>query len=211
MKLILPKISLIFLLLLNSNPTVLAASDYQENAHYQRVPSASIGGHEKTGKIEVIEFFLYSCPHCYEIEPKLKKWLEKNKDKVTYKQVPAVLSSNWIVLAKAYYVAERLNILDKVHPALFAAIHNDKKIYNTPYQLAEFFRQQGVSLEDFNNAYNSKAVINSVSNARELSVKYGLRGVPVVVMNDEYKTAPFYNRNQQEMLNVMDYLLEKLK
>ena len=216
MKSYLIKTALVLFSLLSINLSALAVAEsgltdapYKENAHYKRVASAQ-KSHLKAGKVEVIEFFLYSCPHCYELEPKLNVWLEKHKDEVNFKRVPAVVAPSWIPLAKAYYVAEKLNILDKTHEALFKAIHNDKRIYLNEYTLSKFFAKFGVKPNDFMREFNAKDIMEKVSDARILSAKYAFRGVPVVVINDEFKTAPFYNKNQQEMLNVMDYLVNKV-
>lgn len=188
---------------------VQADEQFKENAHYQRVDAAEPLAQKQAGKIDVTEFFLYSCKHCFELEPKLKIWLDKNRDRVNFRRVPAVLTPGWVALAKAYYVAEKLNILDKTHHALFKAIHDDKKIYLNEFKLAEFFADFGISYADFIREFNSSEVVEKVSHARYLSVKYAFRGVPVIVINDEYKTAPFYNRSQEQMLEVMSYLLEK--
>lgn len=186
-----------------------ADEPFKENAHYKRVVAAQSKNKKEAGKIDVTEFFLYSCPPCYELEPKMKTWLEKNKDKVNFKRVPAVITPSWVPLAKAYYVAEKLNILEKTHEALFKAIHEDKRVYLNEYKLSEFFAKQGVKPSDFMREFNSKEVVDKVSEARILSAKYAFRGVPAVVLNDEFKTAPFYNKNQEQMLEVMDYLLTK--
>ena len=42
-----------------------------------------------------------------------------------------------------------------------------------------------------------------------MTVKYGLRGVPAMVVNGKYKTAPYFVRNQEEMIEVVDMLVEK--
>jgi thiol:disulfide interchange protein DsbA len=216
MKSYLLKTELVFFSLLSISLSSLTIAEsglreepYKENAHYKRV-TAIHKDHIKAGKIEVIEFFLYSCPHCYELEPKLKAWLEKHKDEVNYKQVPAVVAPSWIPLAKAYYVAEKLNILDSTHEALFKAIHNDKRIFLNEYTLSKFFAQHGVKPNVFMHEFNAKDVMQKVSDARIMCAKYAFRGVPIVVINDEFKTAPFYNKDQEQMLKVMDYLLTKV-
>ncbi len=191
--------------------TVSAKEPFAENAQYKRVSSGFELAPDPAKKIEVIEFFLYSCSHCYELEPKLKKWVEKHSDKVTFKRVPAVLSPSWVALAKAYYVAEKLGVLDVTHDALFKAIHVDKNVYLNEYKLTEFFADYGINPDDFIHEFNAKDIVDKVSDARILSVKYAFRGVPAVVINDEFKTAPFYTKNQEQMIEVMDYLLTEIK
>jgi len=204
------KTSLLFAAALCFSFSLHSSELFKENSHYKRIAVAQPGEKSKKDKIEVTEFFLYSCKHCYELEPKLKTWVEKHGDKVSFSRVPAVIAPSWVPLAKAYYVAENLNILDKTHDALFKAIHEDGKLYLNEYKLSEFFSAFGVKHEDFMREYNSKDVVDKVSDARIMSVKYAFRGVPAVVINDEFKTAPFYNRSQEQMLEVMDYLLDKV-
>lgn len=189
---------------------VNASQTFAENAQYKRVAPESIDDSSKKGKIEIIEFFLYSCEHCYKLDPKLKAWVEENKDKVTFKRVPAIISASWVTLAKAYYIAEKLNVLDKIHDQLFKAIHVDKKVYLNEYKLAEFFEEQGVSGDQFLHEFNATDIVKKVSDARVLSVNYGFRGVPAVVINEEFKTAPFYNKTQEEMLDVIGFLVDKI-
>ncbi|VAW57655.1 hypothetical protein MNBD_GAMMA07-798 [hydrothermal vent metagenome] len=188
-----------------------AMERYSENGHYQRVVPAQtqMGIVKSKDKIDVVEFFLYSCLHCYRLEPKLAKWVEKNKDKVSFRRIPAVITPQWVALAKAYYIAEELGILDKTHDALFKAIVEDKKIYLSAFTLAEFFVDYGVDRNKFKELFNSKKIVDKVSDARILSAKYKFRGVPIVVVNDEFKTAPFYVKDQEQMIDVMDFLVVK--
>lgn len=200
-------LTLTFMITTSANAT----KNFVENAHYKRVAPVSPDDKNKMGKIEITEFFLYSCEHCYRLDSKLKVWMEKNKDRVTFKRIPAVITPDWVTLAKAYYIAEKLGILDKIHDQLFKSIHIDKKIYLNAYTLAEFFQvQAGVGGDVFLREFNAKDISDKVSNARILSVNYGFRGVPAVVVNGEFKTAPFYNKNQEEMLDVVGYLVDKI-
>ncbi len=186
---------------------------FSENGHYQRVvpAQAEMGIEKSKDKIDVVEFFLYSCSHCFRLEPKIAKWVKENEDKVNFRRVPAVLTPNWVSLAKAYYVAEELGILEKTHDALFKSIVEDKKVYLNAMALAQFFKRYGVKQDEFVKRFNSKSVVDKVSDARILSAKYQFRGVPIVVVNDEYKTAPFYTKDQEQMIEVMDFLVAKSK
>ena len=185
---------------------------YKLNGNYQKVGEQTDNRHDKnqTTKVEITEFFLYSCPPCFELDPKLNKWVQDNKERVVFNRIPAVVSSSWVPLAKAYYVAEKLGILKKTHTALFDAIHKDKRIFLNEYSLSGFYEKYGVDKYQFINLYNSQEIIDKVSDARLLTVKYNLRGVPAVVMAKRYKTAPFFNRDQEQMLDVMSFLLKKI-
>ena len=204
------KFSLFFLAVLSVSFSSQAAEEFTENTQYKRVAAAQPGANKNKGKIEITEFFLYSCKPCFKLDPKLANWVKENKDKVNFTRIPAVVTPSWVPLAKAYYVAKKLNVLDKTHDALFKSIHDDKKVYLNEYSLSEFYEKHGVKPTDFIREFNSQDIVDQVSNARVLTVKYAFRGVPAVVMNDEFKTAPFYVRDQEKMLDVMDFLLTKI-
>ena len=99
---------------------------------------------QTAGKIEVLEIFWYGCPHCYAFEPYLQQWLSRKPDNVEFRLMPGILNNNWVPHAKAYYVAEKLGILDKIHQQLFDAIHKDKRNIFSDDDVKEFFIEQGV-------------------------------------------------------------------
>ncbi|PIP79282.1 MAG: disulfide bond formation protein DsbA [Gammaproteobacteria bacterium CG22_combo_CG10-13_8_21_14_all_40_8] len=186
------------------------AARFKENVDFQRVSPSNLIGEAPKDKVQIVEFFLYSCPHCFELEPKLEKWVEAHKDQVEFKRVPAVITPNWVPLAKAYYIAEKLGVLDKSHHGLFESINKDKEVYLNEYKLSEYFATLGINPDVFIHEYDSEYIMKKVSDARIMSVNYAFRGVPAVIINNEFKTAPFYTKNQKEMLDVMDYLLDSV-
>jgi len=174
---------------------------------YKRIdPPAPLTGIKD--RVEVVEMFLYACPHCYELEPKLRQWL-KDKPYVDFHRIPAIMGPSWADQARAFYMIEALGKSDQLHEVLFKAIQEDGlKIYNE-YSVVEFFVTQGVDGHEALGLYRSPEIMASVNEARLKTVKYGLRGVPAVIVNGKFKTAPFYVRNQDEMLEVLDVLVEK--
>ncbi|NOR69731.1 MAG: thioredoxin domain-containing protein [Methylomarinum sp.] len=204
--------SIIKYLLITSCLVLLSActvnKDFREGQHYKRI-TPELAKQETHEKIEVIEMFFYGCPHCYELEPKIDRWVEKNANVISFQRMPAIVAPSWITQAKAYYIAQELGLLDKLHTVLFEKIHKQGKQYYNDYTLMEFFINQGVERSDFIQANNSTTVAEKLNNARVMTVKYGLRGVPAVIINGKYKTAPFYTRTQEEMFEVLDSLIEQ--
>jgi thiol:disulfide interchange protein DsbA len=160
-------------------------------------------------KIEVVELFWYGCPHCYHLDPFLEKWQASKPDDVVFVRMPAVLGKRWGLLAKAYYTAELLGIIDKIHPALFEALHEEKIKINDEAAVQDFFAAQGVSAEDFNHTVNSFAVTVKVNNAKQMTRRYSLTGVPTIIVNGKYSTSPGMARGNQRIIKVMNYLIEK--
>ena len=160
-------------------------------------------------KIEVVELFWYGCPHCYHLEPYLKEWLASKPDDVQFVRMPAVLGKRWDLMAKAYYTAELLGVDDKIHIALFKALHEENRKITDVAALQDFFVAQGVSAEDFSNTFNSFAVNVKVNNARQMSRRYAITGVPSIIVNGKYRTGVGMARGNENVIKVMNYLIEE--
>ena len=90
------------------------------------IPSAVAGD-----KVEVLEFFWYGCPHCYDLEPEMKAWLKNQGDNIEFRLVPSPLNPNWSIHAQFFYAAEALGVLDRLHMPLFVAMHDKRrKLFN---------------------------------------------------------------------------------
>lgn len=160
-------------------------------------------------KVEVIEFFWYGCPHCYSFEPTLSKWLENKPENVEFIRQPAVFSDLWGDHAKAYFTAEALGVLDKVHVDFFDAIQNKKQALRTEDQLAKFFVEHGVDETEFRNAYKSFLVDAKLRQAKAMAPRYGVTGVPAVIVNGKYKVTGRLAKSHENMINVMNQLIEQ--
>ena len=160
-------------------------------------------------KIEVIEFFWYGCPHCYTLEPAMEKWLKTKPANVEFIRQPAVFSDLWGKHAKAYFVAEALGVVDKVHADLFDAIQNKKQKLTSEDQLAKFFVAHGVDEAEFRNAYNSFLVDAKLRQAKAMAPRYGITGVPAIIINGKYKTSGPLAKSQDNMIEVMNRLIQQ--
>ncbi len=180
---------------------------YREGLEYHRIePPLPLSEQRKPGHVEVVEMFFYACPPCYKLDPKLKKWLQ-DKPYIDFHRIPAIVGPTWADQARAFYMAEQLGDAEKLHQALFKAIHEDgEQIYNQ-YAVLKFFTGQGYDAKKIEELYYSQEIADSVNEARVRTVKYGLRGVPAVIVNGKFKTAPYFVRNQEEMLKVLEELV----
>jgi len=203
MKLIrlLPLLGLLFL------PGGTALAEYDEGIQYERLvaPVPTVDAN----KVEVVELFWYGCPHCYRLEPDLKKWLKNKPANVVFVRVPAVFRPIWAFHAKVYYTAEVLGVLDKVHEAMFEAMHVQRRKMSSVDEVKALFAQYGVTSEKFDNAFNSFAVDAKVRRATDLTRRYGLEGVPALVINGKYVTDGVMAHGHNGMLQVTDYLISK--
>ncbi|WP_164503408.1 thiol:disulfide interchange protein DsbA/DsbL [Pleionea sediminis] len=132
----------------------------------------------------VIEFFAYQCPHCYKLEEHVKEWEKNKSDDVQFITVPSDLGrEQFTVFVVSHYIAERLNVLDKVKPQLFAIIHENKPINN----ILEVFTAAGIPEEEAKKAFeDSETIRKDLVKGFELSKNYKITGVPKILVNYQY-------------------------
>jgi thiol:disulfide interchange protein DsbA len=159
------------------------------------------------GKVEVIEVFWYGCPHCFDFEPLLSKWVSQKPQYVDFQRLPAIFRKGWEPHARAYYTAELLGVVEKIHQPLFEAMHMHSKKVATQKELMEFFAQHGVSKERFLETYDSFAVDSRVQRGKVMQQRYGITGVPAMVVNGKYRTSGSEAGSLENVLRVVDYLI----
>ncbi len=197
----------VLLIGLNLNNIALAGENL-----YEEVPSPQ--RFDEKNKLEVLEIFWYGCPHCYYLEPALNEWLKTKPKDVTFVKMPAVLDlkHKWTETAKIFYVAEALNVFDKIHIALFQAIHEKKRNLSTEQEFAQFFNEvAGVSKEDFTKAFNSFAVDMKIRNALRLTQAYGISSVPVLIVNGKYRIDSGQTEGMKNLFKAIDELLNEAR
>lgn len=183
----------------------LAAAEYSEGKQYLRLakPQPTLA----SDKIEVVELFWYGCPHCFELEPHIQQWLETKPDDVVFVRMPAILGPRWELLAKGFYTAELLGVEDRLHPALFEALHEKKQKINDEAALQDFFVNHGVSAEDFRNTFGSFAVSVKSNNAKAMTRRYAITGVPTLIVNGKFSTGGRQAGSNANIIKVVDYLV----
>ena len=160
-------------------------------------------------KLEVVEIFWYGCPHCYHFEPKLEPWAKDLPKDVDFYRLPAIFSPAWEVHARAYFTAEILSVVNETHSALFNTLHTKRKKVDTLEKLADFYAQYGVDKALFKKTYNSFVVNTRVARAKEMVSRYGVQGVPAIIVNGKYLVNGPMAKNYENMLKITEYLLEK--
>lgn len=163
------------------------------------------------GKVEVIEFFWYGCPHCYELHPYLKQWLKQKPQDVEFRYVPAVARESWVPGAKLFYTLEALGELERLNDRVYDAIHLEQVDLNDEGVLLDWMAKQGVDRRKFLDTYNSFAVQAKVAKARQMARDYRLRGVPTLVVDGKYLTSGTHAGSLQGAVAVMDQLVRKAR
>lgn len=170
-------------------------------------------------KVEVTEFFWYSCPHCSALEPALEAWVKKQGDKINFKRVPVAFRDSFIPQQKLYYSLEALGWVNALHGKVFRAIHVERQPLDTDKQIADFIAKQGVDTKKFAETYNSFGIQSKVQRATQLQAAYKVDGVPMIAIDGRYITSPSIigaslgNRPEAILhdatLQVMDWLVTK--
>jgi len=142
------------------------------------------------GKVEVIEFFSYACPHCQSLQPSLTGWLKRKPADVTFRRVPAVFQDSWLPFARLYYTLEALSLVDKLHHDVFAAIHGQKMKLQEPKVLFDWIASKGVDRQKFIDTYNSFAVQSLAKRAVDTTARYNVAFTPALVVDGRHLTGP---------------------
>jgi thiol:disulfide interchange protein DsbA len=193
----------------NSSPAPAKTDwQYQEGQHFNTLTSAQ-GTSSSAGKIEVAEVFWYGCSHCYNLEPVLTDWVKKLPADVSFVRIPVMWNPANEIHGRVYYTAEALGKLDRINPAMFKAIHVENRALTEEKDILEFFEQNGVSAADFNKTFRSFAVESALKRAKDLTVKYKVRGVPLLVIDGKYTTDGPEIRSHQDLLGVTEELIQR--
>lgn len=182
-----------------------AQSLYNEGQHYQRIDPPQ-PTEVAAGKVEVVEVFSYACVHCAHFEPFVSAWKKEMPANAQFRALPAVFSAAWEPFARAFYAAEALKVLDKLHEPLFKALHQDRRPLSTIEAIADFAAEQGIDREQFLAAATSTSTGIKIKRAREQAQAYGIEGTPSMVVAGKYRVATGAG-GFQGMLEVVNFLV----
>lgn len=166
----------------------------------------------RTGdRIEVLEIFWYGCPHCYALEPYLKKWLKNKPEFVEFVQLPAVLNRSWAFDARVFYTFVALGLMDELHEAYFDAIHQDRRRMKNVEQVASWAQEQGIDPKLILDTFNSFGVDSMLANATQMSGRYEADGVPTIIIDGKYRTTVSLAGGHNEIIDLINYLAQRAK
>ena len=162
-------------------------------------------------KIDVVEFFWYGCPHCYNLEPLLETWTKKLPPDVQFRRIPAVFNERWGHDAAIYYSFEALGVLDKLHRPFFDAIHRDHLRTDDPQAMTEWLSRQGVEPKKFFDTMKSFGVQSKTRRAAQLSVAYKIDGTPAMAVQGRYTVSADQGGSREGMLDTVSYLVNMVR
>jgi len=180
-----------------------------EGTHYVRL-GQPLAVTAPAGKVEVVEFFWYGCPHCNAFEPMLEAWVKKLPDHVSFRRVPVAFRDEpFGTHQRIYYALEAMGQLDAMHRKVFYAIHNDRQKLDKPADIAAFMGKNGVDGAKFVEVLNSFGVQTKARQAKQLAEAYKIDGVPAIGVQGRYYTSGSLAGSPEQSLRVTDFLIER--
>ncbi|WP_372527814.1 thiol:disulfide interchange protein DsbA/DsbL [Piscinibacter sp.] len=181
-----------------------------EGTHYVRLsqPLPAAAG----GKIEVIEFFWYGCPHCNALEPALDAWQKKLPADVAFRRVPVAFRDEpFVAHQRIYYALETMGKVDAMHRKVFYAIHSEHQRLDKAPEIAAFMTKNGIDGAKFLEVYNSFSVQTKVHQAKQLAEAYKIDGVPALGIQGRYFTSGSMAGSNEAALTVADFLIQRVR
>jgi protein dithiol oxidoreductase (disulfide-forming) len=166
---------------------------------------------ESDGKIEVIEFFWYGCPHCYALEARVAEWQKTLPPDVVFKRVPAYPSESWGQLARLFYTIEAMNLLPQMHQKIFDAIHKDNVNLVNPKIRDQWLAKNGVDPAKYAEMEKSFTVATNLQRAKQMTMNYKVDSVPRLVVNGKYYTSGELAGTPEHIFPVVNELIAKVR
>ena len=170
-------------------------------------PVAVPGG----GKIDVIEFFSYGCPHCYSFEPMLEQWVKRLPPDVAFRRIPATFNAPFENYAKLFYALEAVDQVDALHKRVFAAIHVQRQRLDKETDIAAFVSANGGDGAKVVEAYKSFGVATKLRQAKQAFEAYKIDGVPTLGIHGRWFTSGSLTGSNEKALAVADQLIQRAR
>jgi thiol:disulfide interchange protein DsbA len=179
----------------------LSARDYQELSPHHPVSTGE--------RIEVIEFFYYGCPVCYEAQPHIAKWLMRAGPGVAMLRVPAVFTESSESFARSFYTLGAMNQIARLHWPLYDNHHFDGRQLNEEKNIVEWVAGNGVDRARFTELWKSDEIKAQIEVAKKALDSYQVKGVPTFVIDGKYLTSAKMAGGVREMMRVVDQLVQR--
>jgi thiol:disulfide interchange protein DsbA len=163
------------------------------------------------GKVEVLEFFSYACPHCSSFEPTIEAWEKQLPAEVALRRVPVAFLMNADNFMRAYYALETTGAVQAMQLKIFRAIHIDRKRLEKGEDIAAFVGANGGDADKFLAAFKSFSVNTSVARAKKLMADYKIESVPALVVQGRWMTSPSQAGSSERALAVVDQLVQRVR
>ena len=163
------------------------------------------------GKVEVIEFFWYNCPHCNAFEPALEAWIKRLPKDIFFKRVPVAFDDSFVPQQRLFYVLEAMNKVDEMQAKVFKAIHTEKQDLKTVEKITSWIEKQGINKAQFLELYNSFSVSTKARKAAQTQEAYKVSGVPALGIAGRFYTDGGLAGSMEKALFVTEYLTAEVR
>ena len=193
---------------LTSAGVARAQSEFIEGTHYVKLSQP--GPAPADGKIEVVEFFWYGCPHCHAFEPALDAWQKKLPADVAFRRIPVAFREEpFVAHQRLFFALDALGLVDTLHRKVFNAIHLDRMRLDKLPEIVAFVTKNGVDGAKFTEAFNSFSVQTKIRQAKQLAEAYRIDGVPTLGIQARFYTSGSLAGSADRTLAVADYLIQR--
>jgi thiol:disulfide interchange protein DsbA len=163
------------------------------------------------GKVEVLEFFSYACPHCSAFEPTLEAWEKQQPPEVVVRRVPVPFLMNADNFMHTYYALETMGAVQAMQLKIFRAIHIDRKRLEKGEEIAAFVGANGGDAAKFMAAFKSFSVNTSVTRAKKMMADFKIDSVPTLIVQGRWMTSPSQAGTAERALTVVDQLVQRVR
>jgi protein dithiol oxidoreductase (disulfide-forming) len=172
-----------------------------------------VGTEAAAGKIEVVEFFWYSCSHCNAFEPTLQAWTKKMPKDVAFRRVPIAFQDtpNFVAQQRLYYTLEAMGRVEQLHSKVFYAQHVDKTQLTSLEAISTWAQKQGLDKAKFETMFNSFGVATKARKATQLQNDFQVDGVPALGVGGRYYTSGALANSMERALQVVESLVDKAR
>ena len=184
--------------------TPITAADYTRIATPLQVSTPP-------GTVDVVEFFSYACPHCFEFEPTLEAWLKRKAPEVRFRRSPVPFLQNFRNFQPMYFALESLGLVEAMQQKIFNAFHLEHQRLDKPEDIAAFMAKNGVDAKKFMSAFSAFGTGVKVSQANQLFETSGAGGVPTLMVQGRFLTSPVIAKSETKAVAVVDYLVAQVR
>lgn len=191
-------------------PMAWAQKKPEDGSEYKtldkRVPTEA-----PAGKIEVVEFFWYACPHCNAFEPQLEAWQKRLPADVVLRRVPVAFRDDFVPQQRLFYTLEAMGKLDELHRKVFHAIHQEKQALNKEDLIVAWAEKQGLDKAKFQETYNSFGISTKARRAAQLQDAFKVEGVPALGIAGRWYTDGSMAGSMPRAVQVTEYLIAEAR
>jgi thiol:disulfide interchange protein DsbA len=161
--------------------------------------------------VEVIEFFYYGCPICYEAEPKIATWQSRAGDSIVLRRIPALAREGWEAFGRSFYALEAMGEIERLHWAVYDNFHFDGQDLKDEATMLAWVGRNGVDQTRFKEIWGSAAVTEKLHEVRRMQDEYRIRGVPSMVIDGRYVTSAGMAGDTSKMMAVVEALVARVR